>query len=80
MLTKKEVLVLFDKAVRLPRCLQCRTIVQFIDLSDNRMSPEKFAYKINYTCSIFKERKSVTFYPYTVGIQGASKLKGTNLK
>ena len=80
MLTKKEVLALFDKAVRLPRCLESRTIVQGIDLSQNILSPEKFAYKISYVCAVFKEREQVTFYPYTVGIQGASKLKGITLK
>jgi hypothetical protein len=80
MLTKKEVLALFDQSLRLPRCINSQTIVHVIDLSGNPFAPEKIAYTISYVCSVFKARNQVTFYPNTVGIQGRSKLKGSLLK
>lgn len=80
MLSKIEVLEMLDKELQFPRSLEHKTIIHVIDYSENPLAPEKYAYKISYVCSVFKDRQYRTFYPFTVGLQGKSKVKGKLLK
>ena len=45
-----------------------RIVFKVLDYSDNRLAPEKVAYRLHYTDFTGKRRK-VTYYPTTVGFQ-----------
>lgn len=78
-LTKAQVFEQLNKVLIFPASDK-RFTVHLIDLNGNNFAPESHAYKISYTCSVLGERNNITFYPQTVGIQGATKLKGVLLK
>lgn len=79
-LTKSEVLEIFDRKMSVFARDEKLTTVYIIDHNENPLAPESYCYKISYTCSVLKDRHYITLWPYTVGIQGRSKLKGTLLK
>jgi hypothetical protein len=50
-----------------------RIIFKVIDQSNRRFSPEKYCYRIHFTCGFTRERVGFNVYPDTVGYQGIVK-------
>lgn len=46
-----------------------KVIFKVIDQSCNKFSPEKYCYKIYFTCGYSNTRKKFAVYPNTVGYQ-----------
>lgn len=65
MLTKEQVIEELRKYAILG---EGRVIFKVIDYSENRLAPEKIAYRIFYSDYAGNRRKA-TYYPNTVGFQ-----------
>ena len=57
-----------------------RVIISYIDLKGNPFAPESYGYKVSFCDELLGERHRFTFYPYTLGLQKVSSLKGIPLK
>lgn len=79
LLTKLEVLEML-KDTHLGVDTSKRVLIQYIDLTGNVFAPETYAYKVSFCDTLLGERHQHTFYPYTLGLQPKSKLKGMALK